>query len=227
MPERLYPESKVEVRGWEARHYDRLMDTITFGAYPRFIRDVVRRLELAPGDRVLDLGAGTGRNACLMVPYVGDAGRIVGWEVGREMRRRFEKQCGSIPNVSLEDRRIDLPARFDAPFDHVFISFVLHGLPHPSRREVIANARRALRPGGRFHLLDYTPGDPDDSPFYRRWFFRYGECPLATDFVRRDINTLLAEAGFGDFRETRYFWGIVRLLTATRTEDRRSGDGNE
>ncbi len=217
--ERLYKESKVEVRGWEARHYDVLMDAITLGRYRRFIKDAIRDLGLQPGERVLDLGAGTGRNACLMLPYLGATGQVVGWEIGEEMSTQFRNRCGDKRNVSLEHQRIDVAAEPSKLFDHVFISFVLHGVPHASRLQVLANARRALRPGGRFHVLDYAECDPDGPPWYRRWLFHHGECPLAADFVRRDWRDLLTEAGFGDFEQVGYFWGVVRLLSAERRVD--------
>lgn len=65
-----YPESKVEVSGFTARYYDILMDIITFGAYPSLIQKAIRLMEIKPDDRIIDLGAGTGRNACLMMKYL-------------------------------------------------------------------------------------------------------------------------------------------------------------
>ncbi len=46
--------------------------------------------------------------------------------------------------------------------------------------------------------------------------FRRLECPLATDFVRRDWRALLREQGFGDFQAHRYYFGYVRLLAARK-----------
>lgn len=57
--------SKVEVAGAAARHYDLLMNVITGGTYPFFIRRVVRDMAIQPEDAILDLGSGSGRNACL------------------------------------------------------------------------------------------------------------------------------------------------------------------
>ncbi|MCD6296220.1 MAG: hypothetical protein J7M30_03600, partial [Deltaproteobacteria bacterium] len=59
-------DSKVEVTGAEARHYDLLMNLITGGTYPFFIRRVIRDMDIQPDDAILDLGSGSGRNACLM-----------------------------------------------------------------------------------------------------------------------------------------------------------------
>ena len=59
--------SYVEVKGFEAMFYDVLMNVFTFGSYYAFIRDVINMLPLKDGDYVLDFGAGTGRNDCLIL----------------------------------------------------------------------------------------------------------------------------------------------------------------
>ena len=52
-PEAERPLSKVEVTGFEARHYDLLMNVLTLGTYPLFIRRVVRDLHIQPQDHIL------------------------------------------------------------------------------------------------------------------------------------------------------------------------------
>ncbi|MCD6382606.1 MAG: class I SAM-dependent methyltransferase, partial [Candidatus Hydrothermae bacterium] len=78
-------DSHIEIRGFTARHYDLLMDILTLGLYRKFIKSAIKAMEIKRGDRILDLGAGTGRNACIMREYVGDAGEIIALEIGEEM----------------------------------------------------------------------------------------------------------------------------------------------
>ena len=47
-------DSKVVVTGAKARHYDVLMNLITAGTYPLFIRRVMRDMAIQPEDRILD-----------------------------------------------------------------------------------------------------------------------------------------------------------------------------
>lgn len=208
--------SKVEVSGFEAKYYDMLMNFVTLGWYPSFIRNVIADLDLKPGERVLDFGAGTGRNALLMREYVGEEGRIVGLEIGEEMKAAFMKKTAPYDNIILEDRRIDDALPYEEAFDHVFISFVLHGFVQEKRDAIIANAYRALRPGGTFAILDYANFDVDKAPGWIRFAIRKVECPLAEDFIRRDTEKMLEKHGFGAFEATRYLKGHIRLLQARK-----------
>jgi len=61
-----YPKSKVEISGFRAKHYDRLMSIITLGMYSSLMQKAVRLMEIKRTDKILDLGTGTGSNACLM-----------------------------------------------------------------------------------------------------------------------------------------------------------------
>ena len=216
------PASKVEVTGFEARHYDTLMNLFTAGTYPFFIRRVVRQMAIHPGDRLLLLGSGTGRNACLMNRFLDGRGRIVGLDIGPEMLAQARRRCARYPWIEFVRRRIEEPLPYRGEFDKVFLAFVLHGFPQEQRRAILANARQALRPGGQLQILDYSEFEPARSPWPVRLVFRL-ECPLATDFVRRDWRAILQETGFRDFRVHPHYRGYVRLLVATRAEDRAGG----
>jgi ubiquinone/menaquinone biosynthesis C-methylase UbiE len=208
-------DSKVEVEGWGARHYDMTMNLITAGTYPFFIRKVVRDMAIQPEDAILDLGSGSGRNACLMARHLSGEGRIVGLDIGREMLEQARRRCQHLPNVKIEKQRVEEPLPYRDEFDKAFISFVLHGFVQEDRLRIVANVYRALRPGGRFLILDYDEFEPDRSFWPVRFAFRHMECPLATDFVRRDWRAVLREEGFGDFQAHRYYFGYVRLLAAS------------
>ena len=91
-------DSKVVVTGAEARHYDLLMNLITAGTYPFFIRRVVRDMAIQPADAILDLGSGSGRNACLTARYLSDRGRIAGLDVGVEMLEQARRYRTSFSN---------------------------------------------------------------------------------------------------------------------------------
>ncbi len=207
-------DSKVEVTGLEARYYDILMNIITLGWYPKFIRKAIADIGLNHGESVLDFGAGTGRNALLMRESVGESGKITALEIGDEMKAQFEKKTAPYPNIELVDRRIDEPLPYENEYDVVFISFVLHGFVQERRDTIIENAYKALKPGGRFAILDYANFDVDRAVWYVKWAIRRVECPLAEDFINRDTKAMLAGHGFDRFEEHFYFKNYLRLLKA-------------
>ncbi len=206
-------QSKVEVTGFEAKYYDMLMNIITLGTYPFFIRNAIKSIGLKKGEKVLDFGAGTGRNDCLMLKYIGKEGKITGIEIGEEMSEKFKKNC-KYPNVTLLNKRIDEPLGIDREYDTVFISFVLHGFIQEKRDVIIDNAYKALKEGGKFAILDYNEFDPDKAFFIARYAIKNIECPLAEDFIKRNWKQILSEKGFKSFNEAFFYKKYVRLLIA-------------
>ena len=209
--------SKVEVTGFEAKFYDRLMDIITLGYYPFFIRSAIKDLGLQRGDNILDFGAGTGRNACLMRRFIGDEGKIVALEIGKEMQEQFVKKCKKYKNIKLQEFRIDENLPYKEEFDVVFISFVLHGFIQEKREKIIQNAYKALKIGGRFAILDYNNFNVDKANPLVRFAIRKVECPLAEDFIKKDTKKMLQKFGFDNFKEHLYFKNYVRLLQAQKS----------
>jgi demethylmenaquinone methyltransferase/2-methoxy-6-polyprenyl-1,4-benzoquinol methylase len=208
-------DSKVEVKGFEARHYDFMMNLISMGSYSSFIRQVVKEMNIQPQDKIMDLGCGSGRNICLMTKYLSDQGKILGLDIGSEMLEQAQSRCKKYPNVEFKNLRIDEVLPYENEYDKVFIAFVLHGFVQEKRLQIIENARLALRPGGKFIILDYNEFDLKQASLLARFAFKV-ECPLATDFISRDIKGILREQGFDEFKTITFYKGYVRLLTARK-----------
>jgi len=210
-----YPESKVEVNGFLAKHYDRLLDMVTLGRYGPLVKEAVRRMDISPEDRILDLGAGTGRNGLVMIPYLSQRGRLVLVDISEEMIEQLRRRLAHFRTVRILKARVDRSLPLRDRFDKVFISFVLHGFPQESREIVIRNAYKLLREGGSFFIFDYNGFSLDQMPFFLRIPFKSLECPYALDFIERDWKTILSEAGFQEFEE-HIFYRYIRLLRAGR-----------
>ena len=209
-------KSKVEVKGFTARYYDKLMNIVTLGRYSLFIEEAIKLMKIRSVDRILDLGAGTGRNACLMMKYLSKEGELIGTDISEEMIPQFKKKCANFPNAKIVYARVDQSLPFEEKFDKIFISFVLHGFPQTDRETITDNAYKALKKGGEFHILDWNEFDLKALPFYQRTFFRFIECPYAFDFIRRDWKQILANHNFDGFEEHFFFRGFVRLLKAEK-----------
>jgi ubiquinone/menaquinone biosynthesis C-methylase UbiE len=211
-----YPESKVETKGFIAAHYDTLLDIVSFGKYSPIVKSAIEMMGIRLGDKILDLGAGTGRNACLMMKYLSQKGELVGIDISEKMISQFRKKCAKFPNAKIINARADQFLPFRGKFDKVLISLVLHGFPQNIRETVIRNVLEVLGDGGDFFILDYNEFALEEMPFYLRIPFKIIECPYAFDFIERDWKKILADNGFSDFEEY-IFFNYVRLLKATRT----------
>jgi len=103
--------------------------------------DVLDLLDPREGERVLDLGCGTGA----LTSEIADAGAaVVGIDSSEEM---IERTRASRPSIEL--RNADArTATFDEPFDAVFSNAALHWIDEQD--DALSTVTGALRPGGRF-----------------------------------------------------------------------------
>ncbi len=216
MAKKLYAESKVELTPLIARYYDGIMNTISLGKYDRFIQQAVEDMEIGEGDRILDLGCGTGKNAALMSRYIGKKGRITGVDLSPVMQKQFEKKHGGDPRIQFMRQRIDVPLQLEEKFDKVLISFVIHGFPHKVREAILKNAYDHLKPGGKLMILDFSEFSLASMPWHHRFIFKSVECKYAFDYIDKDWKSILSEFNFSAFSEQLYFRKYARLLTGEK-----------
>ena len=216
MAKKIYPESGVELNPFISKNYDSIINIGSFGLYKGIIRKAIAEMQIQPGDTILDLGCGTGRNALLMRNYTGKKGKIIGMDISEAMQKQFLRKFLGDGNVRFINQRIDMAFDLGQKFDKVLISFVIHGFPHEVRSIVIKNAYNHLKPGGSFFILDFAEFDMDTMPFHHRWVFKAFECQYAFDFIKRDWKNILSEAGFSSFTEHFHIKRYLRLLEANR-----------
>lgn len=107
---------------------------------------------LASGDRVLDLACGTGELERRIVGTVSDL-EIVGVDLAPSMIDRARNKLEGQPRVTFEQADVhDLPFEGDA-FDVAICANTFHYFTHPA--QMLQEARRVLRPGGRLVVLDW------------------------------------------------------------------------
>ena len=127
----------------------------------------LRELDLRGGERILDLGCGTGQFTRTMAKAAGAKGSVVGIERdGAQLAeaRRLASEAGEegLVDFRLGDATsLDLGADEWGSFDLVHARFVLEHVPHPE--SVVTNMVRAARPLGRIVLAD------DDHENFRPW----------------------------------------------------------
>jgi len=215
--QKYYPDSGVEIQGFTAKFYDSMLNIISFGSYSSFIKKAICSININKNDKILDLGAGTGRNALLMNKQISEKGEILGLEISELMIAQFKSKTKEFSNLNIINKRIDQPFDLEKKYDKVFISFVLHGFPLKIQKNIIRNAFNALKEDGEFIILDFNEFIVDKTPLYFRIPFKIIECKYAFEYVERDWKQILSEFGFVDFQEKLFLNKHIRLLNARRS----------
>jgi ubiquinone/menaquinone biosynthesis C-methylase UbiE len=121
--------------------------------FPVVRRKAVAALGLKPGDTVLEMGAGTGRNFPYLVDAVGPSGTVIAVDASpgmlEEARKLVEQRAWS--NVHLRQRDA-AQLELDRDVDAVLFSLSYSAMPEP--RRALARAWESLRPGGRLAVMD-------------------------------------------------------------------------
>jgi ubiquinone/menaquinone biosynthesis C-methylase UbiE len=126
------------------------------------------RLELRPGQRVLDVGSGTGRLASALADRVGPGGSVEGVDAGSEMVARAEKnnRRRRRPVTFTAARAQELPFP-DESFDAVTCTLALHHVAPDHRAAAVAEMRRVLRPGGQVLIAEFDGAGGGLTPLAR------------------------------------------------------------
>lgn len=152
-----------------ARRYDLTNDLMSLGLHRRWKAGVVQLADPGPGDRILDLAAGTGDLALRATRRTGAAGLTVAGDITSEMLSVGRRRRGAERVEWLRCDALALPFE-DASFDCVLIGYGLRNFPDLDR--ALGEVFRCLRPGGRLVSLDF--GKPPVR-LLRRIYLRYLE----------------------------------------------------
>jgi ubiquinone/menaquinone biosynthesis C-methylase UbiE len=133
----------------------------------RVHRQLLDRAELRPGQRVLEIGCGTG-NLLTALGRRGPAVDTVGLDPDpAALRRARRKAARSNLPISYEQGFAGALPFPDDSFDRVLSAFMLHHLDEDERLRALREVRRALRPGGQLHVVD-VDGTPSGQPGRRK-----------------------------------------------------------
>lgn len=161
-----------------APRYDVMNRVMTGGLVKSWRRFALEQGVLAPGDKVLDVGTGTGDLAFLLAERVGPAGAVIGLDISekmlniaREKLHRKREKDSNLPQVSfVTGDALNLPFPGDY-FDCVTTGFTLRNVS-----DIILAVRemvRVVKPGGRVVCLEISePVQPLLRAGFKIYFYR-------------------------------------------------------
>jgi ubiquinone/menaquinone biosynthesis C-methylase UbiE len=132
-------------------------------------RELIGQAGLRPGQRVLEIGCGTG-NVVVLIRSLSPSVDVVGLDPDPKALARAQRKVARLGAAIQLDRGFsdELPYP-ERTFDRVLSSLMFHHLDVEVKRRTLAEVRRVLKPQGSFHLLDFGPA-PGDRGLFTRMF---------------------------------------------------------
>jgi demethylmenaquinone methyltransferase/2-methoxy-6-polyprenyl-1,4-benzoquinol methylase/phosphoethanolamine N-methyltransferase len=148
------PQTSGRTIHW-AQHYDLVVNLMTLGQASALRRRSVDLAQIKTGDKVLDVGCGTGDLTLAAKARAGAAGEVFGIDASPEMIEVAQHKAAhrGIP-ISFQVDLIEKLSFADAQFDVVLSSLMMHHLPRELKLKGLAEIRRVLKPGGRLVIVD-------------------------------------------------------------------------
>lgn len=139
-----------------ARWHDLFARVMTFGRYKAVQEKLLELAAPVPGEKMLDVGCGTGTLAIAIKRQVG-VSEVHGIDASSEMVEvAKEKAAKEGSDIDFQVALIEAIPFPDASFDLVTSSLMLHHLPDDLKVKGFLEIWRVLKPGGRFMAMDFA-----------------------------------------------------------------------
>ncbi len=179
----------------------------------------LQKLAARPGERILEVGFGTGHSVVELAQAVGPTGNVLGVDISDEMvaltnellqreglAERAELTCGDAASLPYKDESLD----------GIFTSFTFELFDTPEIPKVLAEWMRVLKPGGRLVVVALSK-EGEQGVIMKAYEWTHKHFPNLMDcrpiYARRAIEA----AGF-DVQETdiEHMWVAVEIVLAVK-----------
>src|SRR5512147_2034115 len=147
--------------------YNRLSrwyDLVAGGTEKKYRDWGLEKLAAQPGEKILEIGFGTGHCLVALAKAVGPSGRVTGVDISDGMLAIAGERLQQENLVERVDLHLGDAAHLDfieaGSLDGVFMSFTLELFDNPEIPRVLQECQRILKPGGRLAVVSMTKTTP-------------------------------------------------------------------
>lgn len=207
-----------------ADRYDRTNTLLSLGQDHRWRRHVVRALQPVPGERILDVAAGTAVSTRELTA-------TGAWAVAADFSLGMlaAGAARGVPRVAADAMALPFA---DAAFDSVTVAFGLRNVVDPEA--ALSEMARVTRPGGQLLVCEFSRPRPAPMRWGYRWYSRhvlpriarrFSSNPDAYSYLTESINAwhdqrtlagIIARAGWSEVAWRNMTFGVVALHHAVR-----------
>jgi demethylmenaquinone methyltransferase/2-methoxy-6-polyprenyl-1,4-benzoquinol methylase len=212
-----------------SENYDKMNSVISFQQHIKWRNDTMKRMNVQPGSKALDVCCGTADWTIALAEAVGTSGEVVGLDFSENMLKvgREKVEELKLKHVKLiHGNAMELPFP-DQSFDYVTIGFGLRNVP--DYLQVLKEMNRVLKPGGMAVCLETSqptmPGYKQLYYFYFRFIMpifgklfakSYQEYSWLQESARqfpgmKELAKMFGDAGFKDIYYKPYNGGVAAV----------------
>lgn len=210
-------------KGEAQTYYDRLSrwyDLLAGASERKYKQRGLQQLAAMPGERVLEIGSGTGECLLSLAKAVGESGQVLGLDLSPGMLSvagRKLARAGLAERVQLDCADAARLPYADASIDAIFSSFTLELFDTPEIDLVLRECRRVLKPGGRLGIVSMDKA-ARPSVMSRIYVWLHRRFPRAIDCRPIYVSSAITATGFRiEAIEQMSMWGLpVAVVLASR-----------
>jgi phosphatidylethanolamine/phosphatidyl-N-methylethanolamine N-methyltransferase len=189
------------------RRYARIYDTLFGPVLQPGRRAVIGALELRPGDRVLEVGVGTG----LSLPLYPQDVAVTGIDVSLPMLQKARERTAQLELENVE-ALLEMDAQAmkfaNASFDKVVAMYVVSVVEDPAR--LLEELHRVCRPDGEIFIVNHVRSEHPILGAFEKGLARFSDrLGWHPDFEMRQI--LDGSQGVDDLGRVNFLWKVMRL----------------
>lgn len=211
------PATRGRTLDHAAKLYDILAPVMTLGQEQRFHRIVLDILRLTGGERVLDIGCGTGAlTRKVASKLTSGQAEVVGLDAAPAMIAVARRKAAGLARIRFDVGVAETLDYADASFDAAVSTFFFHHIDAELKRRALAELHRVLKPGGVLAIVDVDiPGNAFGKlcAWAGYWLFQQEEI---RENIRGDLRAALAETPFRHVERTGQYSGYLTVFRVVR-----------